>query len=50
MINIIKLHEAIRKLNPEIVTIANDIAYDIDGNEVAYDKSAAETEANKEQA
>lgn len=48
MINIIKLHEAIRKLNPEIVTITGDVAYDIDGNEVTFDKIAAETEATKE--
>ena len=38
----IKLHEAIYKLNPAVVTIRGDIAYDADGNEVNYDKAAAE--------
>jgi hypothetical protein len=35
-------HEAIYKLNPQVVTINNDIAYDADGNEVAYDKAAVQ--------
>ena len=39
-------HEAIRKLNPSIVTIRGDIAYDVDGNEVAYDKSAVDAYVN----
>ena len=38
----INLHEAIFKLNPSVVTIRGDIAYDADGNEVAYDKSAVQ--------
>ena len=38
----INLHEAIRKLNPSVVTINGDIAYDADGNEVAYDKDAVQ--------
>jgi hypothetical protein len=38
----INLHEAIRKLNPSVVTISGDVAYDADGNEVVYDKSAVE--------
>ena len=33
-------HEAIYKLNPSVVTIRGDIAYDAAGNEVAYDKAA----------
>ena len=33
-------HEAIYKLNPSVVTIRGDVAYDADGNEVAYDKDA----------
>ncbi len=33
-------HEAIYKLNPSVVTIRGDVAYDANGNEVAYDKSA----------
>lgn len=39
-------HEAIRKLNPSIVTIRGDIAYDVDGNEVTYDKSAVDAYVN----
>ena len=35
-------HEAIYKLNPSIVSINNDVAYDADGNEVAYDKAAVQ--------
>ena len=35
-------HQAIYKLNPSVVTIDNDIAYDADGNEVAYDKAAVQ--------
>jgi hypothetical protein len=35
-------HEAIYKLNPSVVSINNDIAYDADGNEVAYDKAAVQ--------
>ena len=42
-------HRAIYKLNPSITTIRGDIAYDADGNEVAYDKSAVQAyiEANE---
>ena len=39
-------HEAIYKLNPSVVTIRGDIAYDIDGNVVEYDEAAVTTEAN----
>jgi len=35
-------HEAIYKLNPSVVTIRGETAYDADGNEVAYDKSAVQ--------
>jgi hypothetical protein len=35
-------HEAIYKLNPSVVTIRGDVAYDTDGNEVAYDKDAVQ--------
>ncbi len=31
---------AIHKLNPSVVVIRGDVAYDADGNEVAYDKAA----------
>jgi hypothetical protein len=33
-------HEAIYKLNPSVVTIRGDVAYDANSNEVTYDKSA----------
>ena len=46
----INLHDAIYVLNPSIVTIKNDIAYDANGNEVAYDKSAAEAKLAELQA
>jgi hypothetical protein len=39
-------HEAIYKLNPSVVTIRGDVAYDADGNEVAYDKSAVDAYVN----
>ena len=35
-------HDAIYKLNPAVVTIRGDVAYDAEGNEVAYDKDAVE--------
>jgi hypothetical protein len=34
--------DAIYKLNPSVVTIRGDVAYDSDGNEVAYDKDAVQ--------
>lgn len=34
------LHEAIFELNPTVVTIRGDIAYDANENEVNYDKTA----------
>jgi hypothetical protein len=37
-----RTHNAIYKLNPSVVTINGDIAYDADGNEVAYDKVAVQ--------
>ena len=39
-------HEAIYKLNPSVVTIRGDTAYDADGNVVEYDNDAAEAEGN----
>jgi two-component SAPR family response regulator len=36
--------EAISKLYPQAVIIKGDIAYDVDGNEVQYDKTAVEAE------
>jgi hypothetical protein len=38
----IELMKAIHHLNPNIVVIEGDIAYDADGNEVAYDKAAVQ--------
>jgi hypothetical protein len=35
-------HDAIYKINPSVVTIRGDIAYDADGNEVVYDKDAVQ--------
>lgn len=37
-------HAAIFKLNPTVVTIADDRAFDARGEEVIYDKLAVETE------
>ena len=36
-------HSAIYKLNPHVVTIRGDIAYDKDEQEVTYDNNAVET-------
>jgi hypothetical protein len=38
-------HEAIFKLNPSVVTIRGDNAYDAEGNEVAYDLEAVTAQA-----
>jgi hypothetical protein len=38
-------HETIFKLNPTVVIIRGDIAYDADGNEVAYDLQAVTAQA-----
>jgi len=37
--------EAIYKLYPQVITIRDDIAYDADGNEVAYDLQAVTAQA-----
>jgi hypothetical protein len=34
--------DAIYKLYPQVVRTVGDVAYDADGNEVAYDKSAVQ--------
>jgi hypothetical protein len=39
----IYLHDAIYALNPSVVTIRDDVAYDANEQEVAYDLSAAQT-------
>jgi len=33
---------ALQELNPSVIIIRGDIAYDADGNEVAYDKAAVQ--------
>ena len=35
-------HNAIYKINPSVVTIRGETAYDKDGNEVSYDKDAVQ--------
>ena len=40
------MHEAIYKLNPSVVTIHGDEAFDAEGNPVAYDKAAAQAYAD----
>ena len=35
-------HQVICVLNPSVVVIRGDVAYDADGNEVAYDKDAVQ--------
>ena len=40
--------EALYKLYPSVVRTVGDIAYDADGNEVAYDLSAVTTQAQKD--
>jgi hypothetical protein len=44
----IKITEAIYKLYPQIVSTVGNVAYDADGNEVAYDKSAVEAYAQSQ--
>jgi hypothetical protein len=44
------LHDAIYALNPSIKVIRGDVAYDEQGNEVSYDKSAAQTKLTELQA
>jgi len=46
----INLHDAIRALNPLIITIRGDVAYDANEQEVAYDKAAAEAKLTELQA
>lgn len=39
---------ALYKLYPQVVTIVGDTAYDVDGNEVAYDLAAVTAQAQKD--
>ena len=43
-----QLYEAIYKLYPNVVRTLGDVAYDADGNEVAYDLAAVTTQAQKD--
>ena len=38
----INITEAIYKLYPQVLRTSGDVAYDADGNEVAYDKAAVQ--------
>jgi len=40
---------ALQELNPSVVTIRGDVAYDANGNEVAYDKAAVEAYAKTQE-
>jgi len=42
------LDVAIAKLNPSVTVIRGDIAYDANGNEVQYNKAAAQAYANSQ--
>ena len=46
----ITLHTAIYALNPSVVTIRGDVAYNKDEQEVTYDKSAAQAKLAELQA
>ena len=43
------LTQAIYKLYPSVIRTVGDIAYDKDGNEVAYDKAAVEAYAKSQE-
>ena len=49
MITSIQLCDAIFKLYPNVIRTDGDIAYDADGNEVAYDKAAVEAYAKSQE-
>lgn len=40
--------EALYKLYPQVIRTVGDTAYDVDGNEVAYDLAAVTTQAQKD--
>jgi hypothetical protein len=46
----IDIHQAIYALNSSVVTIRGDVAYDANEQEVAYDKSAAQSKLTELQA
>lgn len=41
-------HQIIYKLYPQVVTIRGDVAYDAEGNEVAYDLAAVQAYADSQ--
>jgi hypothetical protein len=41
-----RTHDAIFALNQQVKVIRGDVAYDADGNEVAYDKAAVQAYVN----
>jgi len=43
-----RIQDIIFKLNPSVVTIRGETAYDAEGNEVAYDKEAVQTYADSQ--
>ena len=45
----IDITEAIYKLNPSIVRTVGDVAYDANGNEVAYDLAAVTAQAQADE-
>jgi hypothetical protein len=46
----ITIHNAIYKLNPSIITIQGDVAYDANGQEVSYNTAQAEAKLEELQA
>jgi len=46
----ITIHNAIYKLNPSIITIQGDVAYDANGQEVSYNMAQAEVKLAELQA
>jgi len=41
----LNIFNTLQKLYPQVITLRGDIAYDADGNEVAYDLSAVTAQA-----
>ena len=48
----LNIFQTLQKLYPQIITLQGDIAYDVDGNEVAYDlqEVTAQVEADEQAA
>ena len=40
--------DAIKKLYPHVVTLRDDVAYDVNDNEVSYDNTAVQAEIDSE--